>query len=159
MSDQPMPLGTCVRTRGCDGAYLHGGDCDLGVIVIPLPWSAPPMTKNKIRRMHYQAEAKMRAEVIEQVRWSIKAARVKPIVGANVVLHWRVENKRRQDGDGADPFKAACIDALVLEGVLPDDSWIHCPFSGVQVHPPSDEGPATWLQLDVLTRYDNEETA
>ena len=120
---------------------------------IPLPYDTPPITKNKVRRLHHMAEAKIRAQVIEQVRWSIKAARIKPVVGANVVLHWRVKNKRRQDGDGADPFKAACIDALVLEGVLPDDSWVCVPFSGVQVHPPSDEGPATWLELDVLTEF------
>ena len=127
------------------------------MIRIDLPFDAPPITKNKVRRMHYQAEAKLRADVIAQVRWSIKAARITPIVGANVVLHWRVKNKRRQDGDGADPFKAACIDALVLEGVLPDDTWVCVPFSGVQVHPPSDEGPATWLELTDITHY--EETA
>lgn len=126
------------------------------MIQIPLAFEKPPMTKNSVRRMHYQAEAKLRAEVVANVRWSIKAARVKPVVGANVVLHWRVKNKRRQDGDGADPFKAACIDALVLEGVLPDDSWVCVPFSGVQVHPPSDEGPATWLELDVLTEYEED---
>lgn len=122
-------------------------------ITIPLSYDAPPITKNKVRRMHHMAEATLRRQVIEQVRWSIKAARIKPIVGANVILHWRVKNKRRQDGDGADPFKAACLDALVLEGVLPDDSWIHCPFSGVQVHPPSTDGPATWLAIEVLTEF------
>ncbi len=115
---------------------------------IALSFTKPPMTKNSIRRMHYQAEAKLRAEVIEQVRWSIKAARLAPMVGAVVILHWRVETKRRQDGDGADPFKAACIDALVLEGVLPDDSWAHVIHSGVTCHPPIPGQPgALWLTI------------
>lgn len=122
-------------------------------IRVDLPFDAPPITKNKVRRLHYQAEAKMRREVVDQVRWAIKAARIKPVVGANVTLHWRVKDKRRQDGDGADPLKAACIDALVLEGVLPDDSWVHVPHSGITCHPPSTEGPAMWLELDVLTEY------
>jgi crossover junction endodeoxyribonuclease RusA len=116
--------------------------------VIDLPYDKPPMTKNKVRRMHYQAEAKLRRDVVEQVRWAIKASRVKPMVGAIVVLHWRVETKRRQDGDGADPFKAACIDALVLEGILPDDSWVHVVHSGVTCHPPIPGRPgALWLTL------------
>lgn len=98
---------------------------------VTLPWTSPPLTKNRVRRMHYQAEAKLRREVVEQARWSIKAARLKPMVGAIVILNWQMETRRRQDGDGADPTKAACIDALVLEGVLPDDSWVHVVHSGV----------------------------
>lgn len=128
------------------------------MIRVDLPFETPPITKNKVRRMHYQAEAKLRREVVEDVRHSIRLSSIKPVVGANVVLHWRVKNKRRQDGDGADPFKAACIDALVLEGVIPDDSWVHVPHSGVTCHPPSTDGPATWLEIEVLTEYHQEPT-
>lgn len=115
---------------------------------IRLPWTTPPLTKNKIRRMHYQTEAKLRAGVIEEARYAIRAANVTPMVGAIVVLNWQVATKRRQDGDGADPTKAAVIDALVLEGVLPDDSWVHVPHSGVTTHPPVKGQPgAMWLTL------------
>lgn len=40
---------------------------------IPLNWTKPPMTKNKVRRMHHHAEAKLRREVVEQARWTIRA--------------------------------------------------------------------------------------
>jgi len=115
---------------------------------LALPWDKPPMTKNKVRRMHYRAEAKLRAEVIAAARLTIRRAKPEPMVGAIVILHWRPENKRRQDGDGADPTKAALLDALVLEGVLPDDSWVCVPHSGVTVHPPEPGQPgALWLTL------------
>jgi len=118
------------------------------VSTIPLPFESPPMTKNKIRRLHYQAEAKLRAETIDAARWAIRAAKPKPMVGAIVILHWRMANKRRQDGDGADPTKAAVIDALVLEGVLPDDSWIHVVHSGITTHAPIPGRPgAMWLTV------------
>lgn len=115
---------------------------------VPLPWEAPPLTKNKVRRMHYRAEAKARAEVIEAARWAIRGSGLAPMVGANVILHWRMATRRRQDGDGAAPTLAACIDALVLEEVLPDDSWPHVPHSGVTCHPPIPGEPgALWLEL------------
>lgn len=115
---------------------------------IPLPWQKPPLTKNAVRRMHYRTEAKLRAAAIEDARWAIRAAAITPMIGGIVILHWRVANKRRQDGDGADPTKALLIDALVLEGVLPDDSWVHVVHSGVTCHPPIKGQPgALWLTL------------
>ena len=114
---------------------------------IPLPFDAPPMTKNKVRRMHYHAEANLRRNTVDAARYAIRAARPEPMVGANITLHWRVATRRRQDGDGAQPTLSAAIDALVLEGVLPDDSWVHVVHSGVTCHPPSDEGPALWLEI------------
>lgn len=115
---------------------------------IPMPWASPPMTKNRVRRMNHYAEAKLRATTLDEARWAIRAAKVEPMVGAIVILNWRVATRRRQDGDGADPTKAAVIDALVLEGVLPDDSWIHVVHSGVTCHPPlAGEPGAMWVVL------------
>lgn len=106
------------------------------------------MTKNKVRRMHYQAEAKLRAKTIEAARWAIRQTKPAPMVGAIVVLNWRMATRRRQDGDGAAPTLAAVIDALVLEGVLPDDSWVCVPHSGVTCHPPTKGEPgAMWVSL------------
>lgn len=115
---------------------------------VTLPWDTPPLTKNNVRRMHWQQEARARRPVVEAARWAVRAARLTPVDAANVVLHWRVPTRRRRDGDGADPTKAACIDALVLEGVLPDDSWAHIPHSGITVHPPAAGEPgALWLEV------------
>lgn len=114
---------------------------------IDLPFTAPPLTKNRVRRMHHHAEAKVRKGIVEAVTW-IARANVHPVESANVILHWRMPDKRRRDGDGAAPTLAACIDGLVLAGVLPDDSWAEVPFSGVQCHPPEPGQPgAMWLEL------------
>lgn len=115
---------------------------------VALPFTDPPLTKNKVRRMHHHVEAKLRRDSIDATRYAIRAAKVKPLEQAVIVLHWRQPDKRRRDGDGADPTKAFCIDALVLEGVLPDDSWQHVVHSGVTVHPPIKGQPgALWLSI------------
>ena len=115
---------------------------------IPLPFDQPPLTKNKVRRMHHHKEAGIRRDAINAVRMAIRAAKVQPLEQAVVILHWRQPNNRRRDGDGADPTKAFCIDALVLEGVLPDDSWAHVVHSGTTVHPPVKGQPgAMWLSI------------
>lgn len=116
------------------------------MIRIDLPFTAPPLTKNAVRRMHHMTEAKARKQIVEAVMWLARG--IEPMAGANVTLHWRVADNRRRDGDGADPTKAACIDGLVRGGVLPDDSWVHVPHSGVTVHPPVPGCPgAMWLTL------------
>ena len=115
---------------------------------VELPWFAPPLSQNALRRMHYHAEAKLKRESLEQARWAIKAANLEPMVGANVTLHWRMPDRRRRDGDGAAPTLKVCLDALVAEGVLPDDSWVHVPHSGVTTHPPLHMEPGSlWLEL------------
>jgi len=115
---------------------------------VELPFDAPPLTKNTVRRMHHHKEAKIRRESIEATRWAIRAANVRPLEQAVIILHWRMPTNHRRDGDGADPTKAFCIDALVLEGVLPDDSWSFVIHSGVTCHPPVRGLPgALWLTI------------
>lgn len=117
---------------------------------IPLPWTTPPLTKNAVRRMHYQTEAKARRVIVEAATW-LARTHLEPMTGANVTLHWRMADKRRRDGDGAAPTLAACIDGLVRAGVLPDDSWVHVPHSGVTCHPPIKGKPgALWLEIEEL---------
>lgn len=116
---------------------------------IPLPFDAPPLTKNKVRRMHHHKEASIRRDSIDATRLAIRAAKVQPLEQAVVVLHWRQPDNRRRDGDGADPTKAFCLDALVLEGVLPDDSFQHVIHSGVTCHAPIKGQPgAMWLSIN-----------
>jgi hypothetical protein len=38
-------------------------------------------------------------------------------------------------------------DALVLEGVLPDDSWVCVPSATCRIHEPDGIGPAMWVEL------------
>lgn len=116
--------------------------------LIPLPWCAVPMTKNQVRRLHYRDEAKLRATLLTEARWAIKAARTKPMWTAEFVLHYRPKNNQRRDADGLAPTKSIVLDALVAEGVLTDDSFREVPFSGERIHPPIKGLPAVmWAEL------------
>lgn len=115
---------------------------------IALPWTTAPLTQNGLRRMHHHAEAKAKATALAEARWAVKAARLPFMTGAVVILNWQMGDRRRRDGDGAAPTLKVCLDALVAEGVLHDDSWVEVPHSGVTCHPPIPGQPgAMWLAL------------
>lgn len=113
-------------------------------ITIPLPWLRPPLRAND--RRSWQAQHRARAEVLDAARYAVRAARITPIVGANVALHWRPANNRRQDADGMFPTLKVSVDAVVLEGVLPDDCWVNVPAMTCRIHEPDGE-PRIWLEL------------
>jgi hypothetical protein len=116
---------------------------------IALPWTRPPLTKNDTRRQgNHHAMRRKWADALAEARCAIRAANPEPLEQAVVILHWRQPDRRRRDGDGADLTKSACLDALVLEGVLPDDSWAHVVHSGVTCHAPTKGQPAAmWLSI------------
>ena len=118
-------------------------------MIVPLPfWTSPPLTQNKLRRMHHMVEAREKASALGLARRAVAQARLQPMAGAVVILHWRMADRRRQDGDGAAPTLKVCLDALVKEGVLHDDSWVEVPHSGVTTHPPIPGQPgALWLSV------------
>lgn len=113
------------------------------MIRIDLPWTAPPITGNDRGHTKFSPFARIKAEA----QMAIRAAKVRPIVGADVTLHWLIPNRRRRDSDNINATLKACLDALVAEGVLPDDSWVHVPRSGNEIHPPNGEPAAMWLEL------------
>ena len=115
---------------------------------VVLPWSAPPITQNGLRRMHHHAEAIAKRQALTEARWAIRNAHITNMARATVVLNWQMKDMRRRDGDGAAPTLKVCLDALVDEGVLEDDSWPFVPHSGVTCHPPiKGQLGAMWLAL------------
>jgi crossover junction endodeoxyribonuclease RusA len=117
---------------------------------IALPWHVPPLTQNQLRRLHPMREAALKRVAKDEARWTIRGARLTARAQSNVVLHWRMPDGRRRDGDGAAPTLKVVLDALVAEGILPDDSWAEVPHSGVTCHPPMRGLPgALWLELSV----------
>lgn len=115
---------------------------------VALPWSRPPVTQNGLRRMHHHAEAKAKREAKLQAMTAIYAHTLKPMPGAIVILNWQMPDNRRRDGDGAAPTLKVCLDALVELCIIPDDSWVHVPHSGVTCHPPVKGSPGLmWLTL------------
>jgi crossover junction endodeoxyribonuclease RusA len=123
-------------------------------IRIDLPWTSPPVSQND--RQHHHAKAKAVALALAEARMAIRAARVDPIVGAVVTLHYRAPDHRRRDADNLAVVLKVVQDALVAEEVLPRDDWVHVPSSGQQIHPPTDEGPALWVELTDVTYFESE---
>lgn len=121
---------------------------------IPLPWTAPPVSQND--RQHHHVKAKAVALALAEARMAIRVARVEPVAGAEVTLHYRVPDRRRRDADNLAVVLKVCQDALVAEGVIPRDDWVCVPKSGQQIHPPTDEPSAMWLELSSVTYFDKE---
>ncbi|NUR16690.1 MAG: hypothetical protein HOQ13_10305 [Dermatophilaceae bacterium] len=121
------------------------------MIRIDLPWRTPPLRAND--RRSWPAQHRAFQQALTEARWAVKAAKPTPVVGANVTLHYRPATRRRQDADGIAPSLKPCLDALVLEGVLPDDSWVHVTRTAQEFHEP-DGDAAMWL---TLTPPDGEE--
>jgi hypothetical protein len=134
-----------VRAHGCRPKQVD-------TIAIPLPWTTPPLAQND--RQHWATKARAFGAAKTTARWAIRAAKVPRIVGAVVTLHYRVPDMRVRDSDGPAPTLKACLDALVAEGVLPDDSWVCVPASGIRFHPPEKNQPGCiWLELTDITHF------
>lgn len=118
-------------------------------LLIPLGWTAPPITLNgglRADNPHAKA-ARVRKAKAEAVA-AILAAQVPTMAGAVITLHYRVPDRRRRDVDNLAATLKIAQDALVDAGVLAEDSWVTVPRSGCEIHPPSDDGPALWLELE-----------
>ena len=113
---------------------------------IPLPWTKPPLTGNRTRGNPY-ARANEVKQALSDARTAIRIAHVRPRAGSNVTLHFRPKDKRRRDADGMFPTLKVVQDALVLEGVLPEDSWATIPQAACRIHPPDGEPAAVWVEL------------
>lgn len=148
MSLTLCPVCLTVRATNKDGTIRRHSCTRAAGDLVPLPWVTPPLTQNQLRRLHPLREAALKKAAKNEARWAIRAARPRPRIGANVTLHWRMPDARRRDGDGAAPTLKVVLDALVAEDIIPDDSWVHVPHSGVTCHPPQRKMPGSlWLEL------------
>lgn len=121
--------------------------------LIPLPWEKPPLTGNRTRGNVYARAAEVKLAKEQAIVAVARVCRTR-LVGADVTLHFRPKDKRRRDADGLAPTLKVCLDALVLQCVLPDDSWVHVPRVSCEIHPPTDEPAAMWLQLDNIHHFE-----
>ena len=120
-------------------------------MIVPLPWDKPPLTGNRTRGNPYARANEVRAAKDQAIVAVARVART-PLVAAEVTLHMRMADRRRRDADGLAPTLKVCLDALVAQGVLPDDSWVHVPAATCRIHPPNGEPAAMWLELTHITR-------
>jgi crossover junction endodeoxyribonuclease RusA len=119
---------------------------------IPLPWERPPITLNPGLRSSspYVKAAQVRHAKAEAVT-AILAADVAPMAGVIVTLHYRVPDRRRRDADNLAATLKVVQDALVVAGVLVEDSWVTVPESRQRIHPPIKGMPGSlWLTLEAV---------
>ena len=136
--------GTLRRHRR-DGEQCPGGEATQHVA---LPW-AKPLTQNQLRRMHPLVEAREKRAMSDAARWVIRAAKLHPLDRAQVTLHYRPPTRRLCDADGLAPTLKVALDALVREGVLPEDDYRHVPIAAIHVHPPQAGMPVgMWIEIE-----------
>lgn len=118
-------------------------------VVVPLPWGSPPMSLND--RRHWRAHDRERRAVREAARWAIRAARLGQHERVEAGLHWRPVDNRRRDDDNPVATAKVVFDALVDEGVVPDDVPMHMRKLMPQIHAAEKGQPgAVWLTVVVL---------
>lgn len=111
--------------------------------IVALSWDRPPLTGNDRGHTRYSPFRRVK----EQAQWAIRKAKPAPMTGAEVTLHWRIGTRHRRDADNLAPTLKACLDALVAEGVLPDDGWQHVPRAACEIHAPNGEPAHMWITL------------
>ena len=77
---------------------------------------------NQCRRNPY-AGAKAKKDAQEAVAWAIRAARLKPMRPPVSVSFTWVEPDMRRDKDNISSAKKYILDALVSQGIIPNDNW------------------------------------
>lgn len=124
-------------------------------VEIPLPWLRPPIRANSVRDSHH-ARGNSTRQVKRDAWYAIRQARVWPIgepdLPINVTLHWQKATRHRADSDNLHATLKPCQDALVMAGILPDDSWVFIRRASCEIHPPAEGEPARmWLTLEAAS--------
>lgn len=97
-----------------------------GVWEMKLPFLIPPLNLNK-RYRHPAIKHREYAETRDNMRWVIRGQRIPAIAGRIAVeLHYLPARRGRRDPINLAPTLKALEDAVVLEGVVPDDTpqWV-----------------------------------
>lgn len=122
------------------------------MIRIDLPWTKPPLTGNRVRgNPHARANEVKTAK--EQACEAILESYCWAVVGADVTLHFRPSTRQSRDADGLFPTLKVAQDALVILGVLPDDSWVHVPSATCRIHPPNGQPAEMWIELTDIHEF------
>ena len=115
--------------------------------VVTLPYPGPPLTANQ--RHHWRAHHRIRAKLLDDARWLIRAQRIPPLGRCRVELHWSPPDRRRRDADNLVPTLKVCADAAMHEGIVGDDT----PDLMVKLMPTIEapcRPPRLWLVITAL---------
>lgn len=87
---------------------------------IDFSWDKAPLNLND--RTHWAVKASKTRLVVADTRWLVRAARIPHLAGCTVQMHFEPADARRRDTDNLVATLKPICDAIVLEGVVPDDT-------------------------------------
>lgn len=102
---------------------------------LKLPHTAPPLSLN--HRRHWSNDHRIRVQLMADVHWLLKGAKVPALDYAAIWLEWTPALPRRRDTDNLEPTRKAVIDAIVRAGLLPDDTREFVARPENVIHPPN----------------------
>jgi hypothetical protein len=110
----------------------------------------PPLSLNK--RMHWALQSRLRQQLFNDTLLSVRAAKLpRGLDRVSVEFHYVPATKRRQrDEDNLAPNLKACCDALVVYGLVPDDSNEYL-TSGSRIDPINRTNPGLYLLIADLS--------
>lgn len=90
---------------------------------LALPPGLPLLNANQ--RLHWAVKNR-RAQDLKRAAWAAsKNGKVLSTDKASITVEYQPPDRRRRDADNLAPTGKACIDGLVLAGVIPDDDHTH----------------------------------
>ena len=119
---------------------------------ITLPWADRlPITANEARsKVHFRTQHSTKVLVHEAMGWLIRDAGIPPMTArVSLLLTWQMPDRRRRDFDSPSWLLKALADALVVHGVLTDDSWPYVGEGTMRVLPPV-RGQAGFMTLEIV---------
>lgn len=90
----------------------------------------PPLTMNDWRNAHWAVKSKTKHRLAWLTREALQRTPVPRLHRARITVTQYAPDRRRRDPDGLGAFRKDVLDALVREGVLPDDNRDHVVDAG-----------------------------
>lgn len=113
--------------------------------VLELSWRRPPLSGND--RIRWQARHRITQEILEEVGWRLRAAKVPPLHRCSVQLHWAPARGGRRDPDNLVASQKVCADAVVRQGIAEDDTPAFMDHLIPKLHPPEPPRGRMWLTI------------
>ena len=101
--------------------------------LLVLPWDKPPLSANQ--RVHWAKRARLTKQVVGDVQWLVRAQRIPSLGRCSVQLHYRPLTNRHRDTDNLVASLKPVCDAIVREGLVPDDTPAYMVKPEPIIHP------------------------
>lgn len=112
-----------------------------------LPWITPPLSQNGSRGSNPHVHAAKVRRAMEAARFTIRAQRLPVLASITCELHWVPARNGRRDPINVTATLKVVEDAMVLEGVIPDDTPKYCTSVMPIIHPANPRDPHMYVRV------------